>query len=272
LQVGFVDSLVGRLVGRLRALGVYDQALVIVTADHGASYRESTPRRGISIRNLADIVRVPLFIKLPGQRDGAIVDGIAESVDVLPTIADVLGMRLPFPVDGRSLVGERQARTSRTFIDRSALRITTRDVTKWGPSSQVSLTRRMARFGVGAYDPLYAVPGTADLVGQPPGAFDRRAGDVQIMLRDAKALADVDIAAPTLPLHIRGRVLGRVTNPLAVVVNGRIVATTRSYQERGASVFSTMIPEGALRPGRNDVTVFIVETTRRAITLVSTRP
>ena len=100
-------------------LGVYDQALVIVTADHGASYRESTPRRGISVRNLADIVRVPLFIKLPGQRDGAIVDGIAESVDVLPTIADVLGMRLPFPVDGRSLVGERQARTSRTFIDRS---------------------------------------------------------------------------------------------------------------------------------------------------------
>ena len=45
LQVGFVDTLIGRMVARLRELGIYDRALVIVTADHGASYREGMPRR-----------------------------------------------------------------------------------------------------------------------------------------------------------------------------------------------------------------------------------
>ena len=44
-QVGFVDRLVGDLIGRLRDVGVYDKALVIITADHGASYREGRSRR-----------------------------------------------------------------------------------------------------------------------------------------------------------------------------------------------------------------------------------
>ncbi len=89
----------------------------------GPGDRDRRPRRelsrvacrgaAISLRNLADIVRVPLFVKRPAQRDGAVVDGIVESVDVLPTIADMLGMRLPFPVDGRSFVGDDEARTSR---------------------------------------------------------------------------------------------------------------------------------------------------------------
>ena len=44
-QVGFVDRLLGDLIGRLREVGVYDEALVIITADHGASYREGRARR-----------------------------------------------------------------------------------------------------------------------------------------------------------------------------------------------------------------------------------
>ena len=101
LQVGFVDTLVGRLVARLRELGIYDRTLLIVTADHGASYREGMPRRNATERNLADIVRVPLFIKRPGQKAGAVVDGVAESVDILPTIADVWACACPFKSMGR---------------------------------------------------------------------------------------------------------------------------------------------------------------------------
>ena len=39
-QVGFADRLVGDVIGRLREVGAYEKALVIITADHGASYRE----------------------------------------------------------------------------------------------------------------------------------------------------------------------------------------------------------------------------------------
>ncbi|MBK5295869.1 MAG: sulfatase-like hydrolase/transferase [Vicinamibacteria bacterium] len=270
LQVGFVDSLVGRLVARLRELGIYDQALVVVTADHGASYREGVPRRAARAQNLADIVRVPLFIKRPGQRTGAVVDGIAESVDILPTIADVLGMHLPFQVDGRSLVGDGlPVRASRTFIDRSLKRAARRDVTNWRPSSEVSLARRISRFGVGSYDAVYAVPGTVDLLGRVAAELPRRAGTLRVELGSSEVRADLE-ASDTLPLYVRGRVLGRVAQPFAVVVNGRIVATTMSYVEKGLSVLTTMIPERALRAGRNEVSIVVVDRTGGTTTLVST--
>ena len=92
-QVGFVDRLVGDLVGRLRDAGAYDKALVIITADHGASYREARSRRQPQPEhhNLSDILQVPLLMKLPGQRHGEIVDRIVETVDILPTILDTVG-------------------------------------------------------------------------------------------------------------------------------------------------------------------------------------
>ncbi len=97
-QVGFVDHLIGDLVSRLRQRQMYDKALVIITSDHGASYRDGRSRRQPQMqRNIADILRVPLFIKLPGQRRGEVVDRIAETVDILPTILDVVGAKAPPP-------------------------------------------------------------------------------------------------------------------------------------------------------------------------------
>ena len=59
LQVGFVDSLVGKLLGRLRELGIYDEALVVVTSDHGTSYRDGVPRRVLTPDNYADVEPQP---------------------------------------------------------------------------------------------------------------------------------------------------------------------------------------------------------------------
>jgi hypothetical protein len=273
LQVGFVDFLVGRLIARLKSLGIYDDTLLIITADHGASYRERMPRRMARTQNLADIIRVPLFIKRPGQQTGEIVDGVAESVDILPTIADVLGARLPFDVDGQSLVGDRSLRrTARTFISRSASESSRRDVTDWRRSSEVSLKRRIERFGVGPYDPLYAVPGTGGLIGQTVDAYPRRDGTVRVRLLDTEAFQNVDLGAETLPLHVGGRVYERVSRPIAVAVNGRIAATATPFLQRGATVFATMIPERFLRAGANVVETFLVEQAGARTTLIRTPP
>ena len=45
LQLGFTDRLLGRLVTRLRRAGLYDRSLLVVTADHGASFRPGDNRR-----------------------------------------------------------------------------------------------------------------------------------------------------------------------------------------------------------------------------------
>ena len=60
----------GLLRRRLKAKGIYDRALVIVTADHGVSYRTGGPRRKPTPGNLQDIAFVPLFVKLPHQHAG----------------------------------------------------------------------------------------------------------------------------------------------------------------------------------------------------------
>ena len=108
LQTQYADKLLGDLLRRLRETGVYDRALMVVLADHGVSFRSGDRRRRPTPTNVHDVANMPLFIKLPGQREGDIKDTAVRTIDVLPTIADELGLRLREPVDGVP-VGERDA-------------------------------------------------------------------------------------------------------------------------------------------------------------------
>ena len=56
-----------------------DRCLLIVTADHGVSFRAGHSRRLPDAANLSDIASVPLFIKLPGQTEGRVDDRNVES-------------------------------------------------------------------------------------------------------------------------------------------------------------------------------------------------
>lgn len=108
-RVRSVEMALGRYLDALRALGVYDRALIIVTSDHGESLLdESGPEdthpywghNRVLVNNLA----IPLWIKLPGSRDGGtVVDDVAGLVDIPATIGDVLDLNIA-PASGRSLV------------------------------------------------------------------------------------------------------------------------------------------------------------------------
>ena len=115
LQVGFTDRLLGRLIARLRATGLWDRALVVVVADHGVSFRVGQEDgRKVTPENVEDIAPVPLFIKTPGQRAGRVSTRPTQTIDVLPTIADELGVTLPWRVDGRSAAGTLRRRAPRS--------------------------------------------------------------------------------------------------------------------------------------------------------------
>jgi hypothetical protein len=100
-QLGLVDKLVGELVGRLKRIGLFDRALVVVTADHGVSFQAGESRRNVGVKNIGEIAGMPLLIKAPGQRRGRIVDSAATTEDILPTIGSLLGAR--WSAGGRSL-------------------------------------------------------------------------------------------------------------------------------------------------------------------------
>ena len=62
-----------------------------------------------------DILYVPLIVKAPQLEAGTVSDDNVESIDVLPTIADILGLTLPWEVDGRSLLGTARTDPEKQF-------------------------------------------------------------------------------------------------------------------------------------------------------------
>jgi len=102
--VASIDAEIGRLVARLRELGLYDDTLIVVTADHGDGFLE---HGFISHSTLPydELARVPLIVKLPrGGRAGVRVDAQVRLIDVKPTVLEALGAPVPDGLDGTSLV------------------------------------------------------------------------------------------------------------------------------------------------------------------------
>ena len=124
LQLGYANTVLARIVARLRATGLYDRALLVVTADHGVSFRAGQKRRPLSPANLQDIAYVPLFVKLPHQTRGRVVLQPSRNTDILPTIAAALGVRIPWHVDGHSLIGSRPAERDVVLIKDHGKRFT----------------------------------------------------------------------------------------------------------------------------------------------------
>ena len=256
LQVGFADQFIGNLIDRLQAQGIYDESLIVVTADHGASYQHGKPRRAVTDGNQTDILLVPLIVKLPQQVTGEISDRNVEIIDILPTIADVVSATVPYEVDGRSLLNTSEPeKPTKTFIRRNAERVGAEHV-GWWQLEDHSLEQKLLHF----QSSLYGLGPHAALVGRPVSTLDIRVGTASpVKLEDASAFDNVDLEAATLPLYVRGTFTTRPAEraSLAIGVNGVIVATTVSYLEHGEWVFASMIPEEALASGANDVQVFV---------------
>lgn len=107
LQCGYADMIIGKIIAKLKKKKIFNNALIIVTADHGTTYYPGVLRRGgVSDIGLATTGFVPLFIKLPGQTGGVVSERQATSIDILPTICGVLQTDPPWPMDGNDLVGE----------------------------------------------------------------------------------------------------------------------------------------------------------------------
>jgi len=274
LQLAFTDRLLGRVLDRLRNLDVFDRALIVVTADHGATFQPGEDRRAVTERTFADVASVPLLVKAPRQRGGEVSDAYVQSTDLLPTMADLLGTRLPWRVDGRSALApgagrrdsvtmvqgaERRTRISRGIDDRP-VSLSVRDLEM---QEAAALGRKRALFGptldpfaLGPYRELHG----RLLTGLPvaPGPAPARA-----RLDAPDALRAVDPASGVVPAHLTGRVQSGETRKraLGLAVNGRLVATAESFfvRDSGVERLSIVIPEAALRPGANAVEVFQID-------------
>jgi hypothetical protein len=278
LQVGFVDHLIGQLMARLREQDLYDDALIVVTADHGASYRQGLSRRRLTYDNASDIALVPLFVKLPGQQAGVVSDRNAQTIDVLPTMAEALSFELPFGVDGRSLLGNvGPSRGSKAFVQRSLDSVRVETIGDMASRSRASLQHKILRFGTHSNARLYGIGPSAELLGT----------DVSVLA--VTRPSRVTLASSNFPLfrevrkvvserELRMYVTGVVDPPqdepvqLAIALNGVVTATTESYREDGTWRFAAILAEDGLLDGANDVRLFALEPDGGRTVLTSVTP
>ena len=103
--VAHVDEQIGRFLAGLEGFGIYDEALVVITSDHGEEFLD---HGRLLHGNLPydELARVILLFKLPRSvRGGTRIDGLASTVDIMPTILDALGAPAPPESEGQSLLG-----------------------------------------------------------------------------------------------------------------------------------------------------------------------
>lgn len=97
-SVAWADHCCGQLVDAIRAKGLWDELLVILTTDHGIAF----PHMKGSLTGAG--TGVTLAVKLPRQRHHRVVDQLVSQIDVYPTLCDLLGLERPEWLEGNSLL------------------------------------------------------------------------------------------------------------------------------------------------------------------------
>ncbi|MFH1725402.1 MAG: sulfatase-like hydrolase/transferase [Elusimicrobiota bacterium] len=274
LQIGLTDRLLGELAARLRKIGLYDRCLLVITSDHGMSFRPGGLRSELSEETAEDLLPIPLFVKLPSQTQGRTLDRNVEHIDLLPTIAEVIGLPLSAEIDGRSaLNGSAGARAHKTALAKKGIRLR---FDAGFDRKRRALERRVKVFGSGdGWKGVYRIGPSPELLGRSPSSLPRGpALPFEVEIEQSAILSEPH---PSLsPALLTGRVLlsgaeGRRFD-LAFAVGGKVRATTRARVVKGgAARFSVMIPEDAFTPGANSVEVFALMRNKRKIFLSELR-
>jgi len=102
-EILFNDISFEKLIERLKKIKLYEDSVLILTADHGQEFREHNWfGHGKTLFN--EQVKIPLIIKAGDIRKGKIGINV-QHADIFPTILDILKIPLPYNIDGTSLLG-----------------------------------------------------------------------------------------------------------------------------------------------------------------------
>lgn len=101
-EINYADQQVGRIIQKLKEKEVYDETLIILTADHGEEFGEhGVYREHWSVYE--GVQRIPLIIKPPNHSETKEIDKLVTNVDIAPTAAEYADLETPVKWQGRSL-------------------------------------------------------------------------------------------------------------------------------------------------------------------------
>ena len=128
-----MDQQIGHLLAHLKEVGLYDDALLVVTSDHGEEFQDHGGwTHGSTLYN--ELIRVPLIVKYPSTtaETSGRIDTPVSLVDLLPTAEDLLNARWPSDAFvGRSLLSTPHNTQARPLYaetsDKTSLRVAIHD-------------------------------------------------------------------------------------------------------------------------------------------------
>ena len=268
LQLAYTDGLVGQVIDQLKAEGMWDKSLVVMGADHGEGWVPGEKPRSLGKTNAPDLMWVPQFIKAPGQDSGTVDDRNWEQVDLLPTVADLAGVQVPWKMEGASQTGKpTRTRTEKWWYDIPGHREVRDGPSNW---SQVLAgeTDTLARAGEGVRG-LYRYGAAADLIYQDPATVGPVTSDLEATatLDDFKQYTQIKPKSGRIPALVSGKLtspLPPATSSVLVAVNGKIGGESQLFPERPgepAAKFAVITPDTLWKAGdgRRQLQVYVVD-------------
>ncbi|MNO36427.1 Lipoteichoic acid synthase 2 [compost metagenome] len=157
--VNYADYALGTFIGRLKQTGLWNNSVLVVYGDHfGLSKKKYNPQKisdalGIPYHKHISTFNVPLLIHLPGQVSGRIIDRTGGQIDILPTVANIMGLDLKdegFTAFGQdlmnkrhNLVGIRYYLPTGTFINDEVLFVPGKEGFKDGKATSIRTLKRV---------------------------------------------------------------------------------------------------------------------------------
>ena len=263
MQVGAVDALLSDIIDHLQGMPTWDDTTLVVASDHGISFTPPTlGRRRVTDANRAEVYRVPLFIKEPGQTEGEVRDDVAQTIDMVPSLVDLLDVTVGggWEFDGHSLYdGSAPTRSPRVSPDVAEV--------------LTIAERRAAEFPRGdGWLGLAAVGELGDLVGRDVAEFESGAPSAySATLVDEAVLDDLPTVDGTMPFLLAGTVGGGSSGgsppELLAAVNGRVAGVVGGYAPADDRWGFVGYVGDLFREGSNTVTLYEVERTGTTVIL-----
>jgi hypothetical protein len=255
MQLAYVDRQIQGLLDKLKSSAEWDDAMLVVMADHGASFEQGVERRHISEKSAGWQLPVPLFVKYPGQASGEVVEYPVSTSDVVPTILQTLGLALPEGAVGLPLSerpdGELPAQIN--YYGKE-FRLSEAEVEK---KFEHVLRRRNQLFGSGSF---YALAGGDNLIGRPIERL--RLQPLEVDVEPSNHLQEIDLDGEEIASYWSGYVregIKPTSGRVAIAVNGKVattVPTWESPERSGTWRIEAILPPEFLRDGQNEVQAY----------------
>jgi len=226
LQLAFVDRLLGELLAKLRATGLYDRALVVIVADHGVVFSPGENRRKLELT----------------EHDEE---------------------QIPWPTDGCSAI-DPSCPERRELVVFSGEERTRQVLPVEIHARRATLERKLALFGSGSpLADLYRVGRYRDLVGRSPrelGVARARGPWVELSreglahaLHEPEAFAAIRVRGSIAPEDYREGL------HVALATRGIVHAVVPVLNDRKGTHFAALLPEGAFSGNPQELRLFSVE-------------